>query len=361
MLTKPLIAFANCYNFNVLDDYAYGKIGKYLVSVTSDGYKKVAFIAFFAFEEEEEGEQLLKYKLSEEIKNAGLPAFKDYEVLEDGLLITTGEELKSFDEAVIKACEIAEKLGFKGSESCTYCGADMTRGEEYVCLDGHKSLLLCRDCAEDFLNEYGKKEKAEKSKGKKRGAVAAALAALAGLLIFACLYVFALPYDGISGSDGEVIVRTIQFNMPFAAVLTVLTFLAYRVFTGRKGPERLIPCGVSSLLATVLLSYFASAVQYAKMFAISFANSLKVLGNILKAPFADPYFRTDFLRYLLYSVLACVVVCLVYSIVFDEKKKQQAFVVRYGETEKLTSLSASEDSESGKTEAADIVPNDGEN
>ncbi len=350
MLSKPLIAFANCYNFNVLEDYAYGKIGNYLVSVTNSGYKKVAFITFFAFEEEEKGENLLKFKLSDELKKTNLAALNDYEVCEDGLLIRTGEDLKSFDEAVVAACGIVEKLGFPGVQKCTYCGADINHEAEFVCFDGLKASLFCAECAADFITEQS--EKADKSvkKGKKRGVFASIAAAVIAFIVFVGVYVFAIPYGGIKGDEGEVIVKAMLFTVPFSAVTAVLAFLAYRLFTGRKGVERLLPCSIISLLTSAVLAYTSSAVLYTKMFSLSFMQATKMLGVITLAPFKDLYFRKDFLQYLLFSVLAVVAVSLIYSIIFEDKKKVEAFIIRYGEDEKLTSLPDSESDTEDETE-----------
>ncbi len=347
MLTKPLTAFANCYNFEILDDCAYGKIGSYLVSVRSNGYKKEAFIAFFAFESEDSGEKLLKYKLSDGLKASSKPALKDYEICEDGLKICTGADLKEFDEAVVEACSIVEKLGFKGADSCTYCGGE-AGDDRYVYFDGGKALLLCRDCAEDFLKQREEESAKKSPSGKGRGVVASLLASLISLVVFTAVFAFALPYAGIKDSEGSVIIGSMRFSIIFAAITTVLTFLAYRIFTGRKGMERLLPCGIFSLLSAALTTYFASSLQYFKMFSISFFKLGSVLGTVLAAPFADPYFKKDFLSNLLYSAIVVIGIALVYSIVFEDKKKPEAFLVRFGSAEKLTSVEPPEETEAAE-------------
>lgn len=342
MLSKPLIAFANTYDFNVLEDYAYGCIDNYLVSVYNSGYKKVAFITCFAADTE--GDNLSQYKLSENIKQLQLVALKDYEVCEDGILIKTGEDLSKFDEAILAVCKILGELGYVGVEKCTYCGEDIDNEKEYVFFDGVKILLYCKECAKDFLATKDAVAKSKTKAKKTKGVVAAICAAFISLLVFVAVFAFAIPYDGIK-SDGEVLIKSIIFTMPFSAILSVTSFLAYRIATGKKGAERVLPCGLISLIFSMIMVYFSSATLYTKLFDLSINQAMRMLGNILSAPFTDIYYRKDFLQYLLFNALTVIAVALIYSIIFEDKKKVESFIVRYGDDEKIESVEISEDTE----------------
>lgn len=338
MLSKPLTAFAACYDFNLLDDYAYGTIGNYVVCVKNDGYKKAAFIAFYNLEDDGEGANLANFKLSEQLNATELPALKNYEICDGGLLIRTGCDLKFFDEAVTTACNILAELGFPGTDKCTYCGEEISNDDAYLQFNGLTVNLLCKECANDFLNTPIEEQTKEKGH-RKLGVLASATAALLCFVLFSLLYAFVIPYNGLYTSGGTLIIKALVLNMPFSALTTFASFFVYRLVTGKKGVQRLLPCGLSALVAAVLTSYAASAIVFANQFGLKLAQAKLVIGNILRSPFIDPLIKKEFLQCLLYSVLTVIAVVLIYSIIFEDKKKIVSFLVKFGETDTVTSLS----------------------
>lgn len=338
MLSKPLVAFATCYNFSILDDYAYGKINNYVVAVKNDGYKKIAFVAFYNFDEDEKGGDLFTFKLSQKLKSLELPALDDYEICDGGLLIRTGCDLKYFDEAVTKVCETLGEFGVSATDRCTYCGDETTFENAYVRFDGNSIHFLCKDCTNDFLSAA--KTKQTPARGNKKLAVfASAVAAFVCFAVFSLLYAFVIPYDGIYTSGGTLIMKALVLNMPFSALTTVASFLFYRIVTGKKGVERILPCGITAFVASLLTSYVASVVVFANQFGLKLAQAKLVFGIVLSSPFTDPYMRKDFLQCLIFSALTVIAVVLIYSIIFEDKKKVSSFVVKFGGAEAVDCIS----------------------
>lgn len=337
MLSKPLVAFATCYNFTILDNYAYGTVKDYVVAVKNDGYKKIAFVAFYNFDEEESNSDLLKFKISDKLKSLELPALDDYEMYDGGLLIRTGCDLKFFDEAVNKVCETLGEFGISATDRCTYCGEKTTLENAYIRFDGNSVRFLCKECTDDFLSSAQAKQTTVKG-SKKLGVLASVAAAFVFFAVFTALYAFVIPYDGIYTSGGTLIMKALVLNMPFSAITTVASFLLYRVVTGKKGAERILPCGISAFVASALTSYVASVAVFANQFGLKFAQAKLVAGIILRSPFTDPYLRKDFLQCLIYSALTVIAVVLIYSIIFEDKKKANSFAVKFGETEAVDSV-----------------------
>lgn len=265
MLSKSLNAFANAYGFAVSENFAYGKIGRYMVSVCDDCGKKTAFITFFVSESDgEEGAVQRRYALAEDIKALSLPALKDYALCDGGLIVSTNEDLKSFDEAILAVCRVLENAGCAGAEKCSCCGAGIDAENSYVGVDEKHVSLLCAECAEDFADNHSEAATEKTCKSKKRGILSAFTACAVFCVLFVLLFVFAIPHYGIRGDDGVTVVDALLFAILFSAVMALASFTAYRIFTGRKGAERLLPCACFSALFSVILVYLASAAEYAK-------------------------------------------------------------------------------------------------
>lgn len=352
MLSKPLVAFATCYNFTILDNYAYGIINNYVVAVKNDGYKKIAFVAFYNFDEEESNSDLLKFKISDKLKSLELPALDDYEICDGGLLIRTGCDLKYFDEAVNKVCETLGELGILATDRCTYCGEETTLENAYVQFNGNSIRFLCKDCTNDFLGSAQTKQVTAKG-SKKLAILASVAAAFVCSAVFSLLYAFVIPYDGIYTSGGTLIMKALVLNMPFSAITTVASFLLYRIVTGKKGAERILPCGISALVASALTSYVASVIVFAHQFGLKLAQAKLVTGILLRSPFTDPYMRKDFLQSLIFSALTVIAVVLIYSIIFEDKKKVSSFAVKFGENEAVNCISDSLPEENNAGESAE--------
>ena len=140
-----------------------------------------------------------------------------------------------------------------------------------------------------------------------------------------------MPAKGIKiGEEETDVISSLLFSIPFSAVSTIITFLFYRMFTGRKGAERILPCfGISGIL-TVLAIYSSTAIIYTNTFKLSFGEAGRMLGTIIGAPVTDPYFRTEFISYGLYSIAAVIAVTLIYSLIFDTKKPTQTDFIPFG-------------------------------
>ena len=320
MLSNPLIAYANTYNFTLLDDCAYGLINSFLVSVSSTGYKKSAFINFFT-PITEDGDAMAKLKLSEEIKALELLALSNYEVHINGVSFDTDAELMDFDEAINAICTLLSEKGYLPMPVCSECGDTADNGKAYYSIINNRALYTCDQCTEELKNSTVSANENKSLRDKKFGVLGALLGGLLFFVVIIVLYMFVFPADGLKfGKDETDKITSLLLTLPACAVLSIASFLSYRLFTGRKGAERIFPCFFISVSFTALSVYAATAIIYANSFKLNFSQAGRMLGTILTAPFTDPYFRTDFIQYGLYSLACVIAVTLIYSIIFDTKK-----------------------------------------
>ncbi len=320
MLSTALTAFAKSYDFVVKENYAFGVIDNFLVTVYNSGTKKTAFVSccFPTNEECEENNELIStFEFQSEIGkliDSNYPALKDYEITSDSILFTTSAELKTFDEALTQLLKLLHKNNIPGVDICVECGTPNNDNAKYV-IKNNSAHLLCEECAGEYLKDLENRE-ANKSNTLIRGIVYALLGGIVGLLVALLGFLFVIPTDGVLGFNSAII------NIPFAALITVLSFLFYRIFTGKKGLERIIPCLVVSALTTAVMVYASTVIIYTKTLGVdSFANAKKVFSIILAAPFKDPQFKYDYLSYMFYSFVAVIVAVLIYSIIFEDKNK----------------------------------------
>lgn len=321
MLSSPLVAYAETYNFAFTDEAAYGFVKNYLVSVCNDGYKKSAFVNFFT-PETEEGDSVLKLRLSDEIKALELDALSDYEVLINGVALRTSADLVDFDFAVNALCDLVADLGFLPANVCSECGYDvLDDGNAYISLVDNRACFLCDECTAEA------KVKAEESnedlnKGsKKLGVFAAVLGGFISFAVMLALYMFVFPAKGLEfGSDDTDRISSLLLAIPFSAFSTFITFLFYRLFTHRKGVERILPCFAVSAFFTIAGVYSSTCILYSNTFELSFNKAMRMFGTIIGAPVTDPYYRTDFISYGLYCLAVVIAVTLIYSLIFDTKK-----------------------------------------
>ncbi|MBE6677674.1 MAG: hypothetical protein E7597_02635 [Ruminococcaceae bacterium] len=326
MLSTALTAFAKSYNFVIKENYAFGIIENFLITVYNSGAKKTAFISccFPTNEEREQNSELIStFEFQGEIAkliDSNYPALKDYEITSDSILFTTSADLKTFDESLLQLLNLLHKNAIPGIDVCVECGNANNDKAKYV-IKNNSVHLLCEDCANEYLKEIeaGVTKKTGKSI---QGTLYALLGGFVGLLLAVLGFLLVIPSDGILSFNSLII------NIPFAALITVLSFLFYRMFTGKKGLERIIPCLAVSALITVVTDYASTAIIYAKTLGIdTFVNAKKVFSIILAAPFKDPRFKYDYLSYTFYSLVAVIVVVLVYSIIFEEKDKNSLQVL----------------------------------
>lgn len=321
MLSNPLIAYANTYNFTTLEECAYGVIDSYLVSVSNAGYKKSAFINFFT-PETDDGDAMAKLKLSEDIKALELVALNNYEVLINGVVFSTDADLKDFDQAILSICRLLKQCGFLCMPVCSECGYSVPEnGASYISVIENRAFYTCDDCAEEAKQNLATKQEKKKPGSKKVGIIGALTGALLVFVLTVALYIFAFPAGGLKfGKDETDKISSLLLSLPLTALLSVLTYLFYRLFTGRKGSERILPCFIISASFTVFSVYTSTAVIYANSFNLNLNQAGRMFATIIGAPFTDPYFRTDFIRYGLYSLACVIAVTLIYSIIFDTKK-----------------------------------------
>ncbi len=319
MISNPLIAFSNTYNFQIENDYAFGIIEGYMVTVYNSGTKKTAFISCcFPTDSTPEENKINSYAFSAEINKIiddGYLALKNYEITCDSVSFTTVEELKNFDKAVKKLIELLIHFNIPGCEVCIDCGRPI--GDSPKCVvESQNAHVMCKDCADAYVEEISSSDAVKnKSKSRVKGTCCSVIGSLLGLIIALFAYIVFVPANDILGLNPLIL------NLPFAAITTILSFLFYRIFTGNKSLERILPCLITSALFTVINVYFSTAIIYAKTFGVSSFNSASgVMGIILKSPVNNPYFKSDALSHLFYSVVIVIIVVLIYSIIFEEKK-----------------------------------------
>lgn len=326
MLNNPLIAFANSYDMQIEDEYAFGKIGKYLVSVYSNGSKKTAHISCcLPTDDGDDESDVNTFKLSAEINkliDSGISALKDFELRCDSVVFSTGAELKDFDKAVVSLTELLAENGVGGTEFCIDCGCTIGNNAKFVIEDGN-AHAMCGDCAEVYLEKIST-ENTQKTESKYlKGTLFASLGGLLGLIISTLASWLFIP-------TGEFLIfdSTLIISAAFGSVITVLSFLFYRIFTGRKYLERILPCLLVSVFMSSVSVYAASAILYAKTMSVSTLSAFfRAFSTIALSPFKDPYFKADFTSHIFYCMVVIIIVVLIYSIVFEDRRKTNLKVV----------------------------------
>ncbi len=319
MLDKHLIAFAGAYNFECDTDYAYGLIDGYMVSISNVGSKKAAYINFFLPIDEEE-DSTKEYRISTGISSLGLEALNKCEVSDKGVSFIAGVSLSSFDEAILKIIDVLKENGAEGAAVCSDCGCDIDSAYCKALLDGGKISLLCDECADFYGEPLAKAAAANNKSGGIKGVIGSIVGGLIGLFAILALYIW-LPFSGTEATFGGALSSDmLVFTLPASALISVFCFLFYRIFTGIKGNKRFVSGVIASVIFSMLNTYGATAVLYTKQFGVGKANLPKVFDIILKAPFTDEIYRSDFFKYLFFGLIAVVVVALVYSIIYDDAK-----------------------------------------
>ena len=326
MLNNPLIAFANSYDMQIEDEYAFGKIGNYLVSVYSNGSKKTAHISCcLPTEDSDEEGEFNTFKLSAEINkliDSGIIALKDFELRCDAVVFSTGAELKDFDKAVTAVTELLAESGVGGTEFCIDCGCTVGENAKFVIEDSN-AHVMCGNCAEVYLEKISA-ENAKKTESKYlKGTIFASLGGLLGLIISTLAFWIFIP-------TGEFLIfdSTLILSAAFGSVITVLSFLFYRIFTGRKYLERILPCLLVSVFMSSVGVYAASVILYAKTMSATTLSALsRAFSTIALSPFKDPYFKADFTSHIFYCMVVIIIVVLIYSIVFEDRRKTNLKVV----------------------------------
>ncbi len=319
MLDKNLIAFGNAYDFEFETELAYGFINNYLVSVSNIGNKKAAFINCFFPLEEEGG--LSEFELSGAVAALQLEALKNCEICDNGIYFSARCSLNDFDNAINAVIKLLEDSGADSSSVCSDCGCELDDDERKASVVDGRMAMLCLECAADFMANtvIGT---APKEKKRSRGVFGAILGGFIGVLVTLALFIY-LPFSGIKESfGGELASDAILLAIPLSALIAVLCYVFFRLFTGIKGNRRMIPCIIISLIFSVINTYGATAVLYAKQFGIDSESFGKVFDIILRAPFTDEIYRVDFLKHGFFGLIAVIIVALIYSIIFDDAKKK---------------------------------------
>lgn len=330
MLSTPLNAFATAYNLKTEDNIAYGVIEGFVVSVFNKGAKKCAFInCTFPEDFDEISERDIKFELSAEITKAAETntALKDYEISSDGISFTTSDSLTVFDETVKTLLNLLKAFGVWGDSFCNGCGHDCSDYSK-LHINNSKARVLCADCAANVEANIDTSLSVKQKSKCLKGSVFAIIGALLCFAVNVSLFAFAIPSGEIFGLNSLIVA------IPLAVFLTVIAFLAYRVSTGRKGMERILPCLIVSLLFSAATVYFGAVVLNSKEFGINSLGDFSKMANyFIGLPLNDPFCRSDFLTNMFYSFVAVIIVVLVYSIVFEEKKKTIETIVQYRDIE----------------------------
>lgn len=327
MLSTSLTAFANSYNFTIKPDFAFGVIENYLVTVYNSGSKKNAFISccFPSNEECRENEKLISaFEFQTEMGkliDSDYPELKNYEITTDSVSFSTSADLKIFDQSINELIKLLARYEIPGIDTCVECGKGNGEFAKYV-LNDNKAHLLCESCSDEYIEKLNLQNSTKTQTKRARGSIFSALGGFIGLVLAMILFVVFIPYKGILGFNSLIA------TVPMAAVITVLCFLFYRSFTGKKGLERIVPCMIISALFTTVSVYICTMILYAKTMGVASISSLKtVFSIIIGAPLTDPFFKSDFLTHLFYSYVIVVIVVLIYSIIFEEKKKSVLEVI----------------------------------
>lgn len=340
MLNKTLDAAVKKIGLTVTEKHAFGIYGGYLLTVYESGNKKTAFFNFMlddvADENEEEQSEddssLVSFEISEALKN-NIEKFSviDYNLQDDGLLITTNQSIQVFLGMIDFCVELLTQNGVKGSSNCSCCGN--TFGKRYpkkITID-NKNYLYCESCALEIYEEHNKTddEEAEQHATKNRflGVIGALLGGLLGVFIYFAVYKWILPSSEKLGSfDWRYLVTVLGF------VTSFLVYLGYKLFRKKASLSAYISITAISVVCTAIGQYIGTLVNIANDYSLNFGNFM-TYKNLFLMPlrstvpadateeFAAYIYSSGFYRFAIVGVVLALLGSVIFLLGFYEKNR----------------------------------------
>ena len=327
MLSKTLSAALQNIGLTLTDSHAFGIYGGYLLTVYENGNKKTAFFNFLLDENEEnEDSSLASFEISEAIKsNLETYSIIDYELQDDGLSVTSGQNIQKFLEMIDFCTELLKEYSVKGSENCCYCGKKFDKKHPKKVTKSNKNYLLCEACTLEVLEEHNKpaEEKSIVTPAKSRflGIIGAIIGGLLGVLFYYATYQWLLPLTvDLESWDFRYVVTAYGF------VTALFVYLGYKLFCKKASLTAYISIPLISIIFTAIGQYIGTIVY------ISTENSFNLFkfpdfGLLLMMPLRSTAeneaieYSSSFYFLLAISIALAVVGAIIFLLGFYEKNR----------------------------------------
>lgn len=166
----------------------------------------------------------------------------------------------------------------------------------------------------------------------KRGIAGAILGALLGLIAFVAAYIWLAPVvesalTDLFPSGNDYSLESEFVSLIFTAILGVLTYVFYSLFSGSKGLDRAAPCLIISALATAVAQYIGSVSIFVKESVISFEHFTRSFKYFWHFPITDDVIRRNFILLLMANLIVVIVVSFIFTVVSEGRVKRSALEV----------------------------------
>lgn len=266
MITKNLTSALENIGFTYADNkdssksHAYALYGGYLITVYEISGKKVAYFNF-KFSDNEEN-SIKRYALSEAFSGEMEEySISDYSIEEEGMTVTSGAGIPAFLKLIDRCVELLNENKIKGAEYCSKCGNKFGSRNPKKVLIEKSNYLMCEHCAintvEEINNAADEKKKEEANGSLGLGILGSVLFSLIGVAVYFALYYWLSP---IIGNGGVNEARYIFCAAGF--IVSLLSYLGFRIFCKKSGTSAYITIAVSSLLFTAIGQYLGSVFEF---------------------------------------------------------------------------------------------------
>ena len=302
MISKALETFAEDIGLKIENDCAYGNYKGYMTTVSEKGNKRLVFINYYLMDNESDA--LKKFRLSESVKSdMATFGIREFDIDDNGLSVEIIDTITKFAEYIDLLIEKLQNEGIEGITNCSECGKHNNNDVDYKTVSLNQNrYVLCDSCTLNLIQNSSKMMAEKKAEDTSGSIGLGILGSIIGLLLGTAIWNYVASF-GI-----------ITMWMGFA--LTLLVYVGYVLFKGKKGKTRIIAISALSLVGVVLNSMSSEVVKVLKLtgttmdkFMISPASFVKVAMEhdkydftitfiiaLLCAAFAIIVFATDILK-----------------------------------------------------------------
>ncbi len=265
MITKNLAKSLEELNFTYSENkdpakiHVYGIYGGYLVTVYEIANKKVAYFNF-RFNDSEEN-ALKRYDMSE-VFSSELDEYSvtDYALSEDGMRVFCSGSTSVFLKLIDRCVSLLQENDIRGVGYCSKCGNKFGSRSPKKVTEKNENHLMCEHCALERLEEINNEAENAVSVPKGNtalGVLGSVMFSMIGVALYFVLYYWLSPAISKSGLNE---VRYIFCAAGF--IVSLLSYLGYRVFCKKSGLAAYITIPVTSLLFTAIGQYLGVVFEF---------------------------------------------------------------------------------------------------
>lgn len=323
MISKALETALQNIGFSVGTDNAFGIYGNYLITIFENGNKKTAFINFLI--DDKDDSSLTSFDISEEIKgNLDNYSIIDYELVDDGLLITTAQSVPDFLKLMDFCIELLNSHNVKGSDFCSGCGKEFGKRYPKKISKDNKNYLMCENCAIDIIEDRDKKSKQEKEKIPANrlvsGVIGALIGGIIGFFLFFAVNKWLLPL--IPDFNSFIL----KFGISCLGFITAfLVYYGYKLFCEKPSKNAYFSVSIISILVTAFGHYFGTLIYIANEHSLKLRDFFTY--ELWKMPFRSTSsagtleYSSDFYLYGTIAIILAASGAIIFLLGFYEKNR----------------------------------------